>query len=625
MMGMWSPGLAILVLVVVMAGPGGSIRPAHGQDWLREWFRPAKAAAPTGPAGAQPVYAVGDRWLLAGGTYELVRADRDRYVFASGRHEIHLGKDLTPVAVVRDGTVAWELYPPPGVAWPLETGKWAIASAVLRNRDNPGGLQVRVAWEVKAAESVRVPAGTYEAVPVSYAIEVDPGLRAPGRVTVRGRTAWTMVTWYAPALKQVIKVTLPGEDLLDLQVVAVQGGGTAAGVPAPPRTPAPAPKEPTRPAAPLTVEIRHPDDRAVVTGETSVVAALVTSGKGVAEVSVSLNGTEVWRRPERGPEPSVAVSTPVTLRQGTNVIVVRAAEADGATRQEMRIVTLERAPPPATPAPLVSGPAPPQDRWAVVIGIGTYERPEIPGLRFAVADAEAVHDVLVNRAGFRKEQVLLLTDRTERKPTLRNLKWALGTFLARSAKKGDLVLIYYAGHGAPEIDPRGLEADGFAKYLVPWDADPNDLYSTGLPMDEFQTIFDRIEAERVVVFLDACYSGAAGGRTFASRRTRATRIDDLFLERLTRSRGRVIVTASRAAEVSLELPELGHGVFTHFLLQGLRGVADLDRDGIINLQELYQYLEQKVSQRSRAEGGNQHPVLRGEVEGLFPLVKIGSR
>ena len=104
--------------------------------------------------------------------------------------------------------------------------------------------------------------------------------------------------------------------------------------------------------------------------------------------------------------------------------------------------------------------------------------------------------------------MLLLTDRAERKPTLRNIKYALGTFLARSAGKDDTVIVYFAGHGAPEIDPRGVEKDGLAKYLIPSDADPDDLFSTALPMDDLQTIFDRIEAERVVAFLDACYSGA---------------------------------------------------------------------------------------------------------------------
>jgi uncharacterized caspase-like protein len=152
-----------------------------------------------------------------------------------------------------------------------------------------------------------------------------------------------------------------------------------------------------------------------------------------------------------------------------------------------------------------------------------------------------------------------------------------------------------------------------------------DLYSTALPMDELQTIFGRIEAERVVAFLDTCYSGAAGGRTFQSRKTRAAGIDDLFLERLTRSKGRAIITASRPSEVSIELPELGHGIFTYYLVNGLKGAGDLNRDGIVSLQELYEYVEAQVTAKSRAVGGSQHPVMKGELEGALPLVKVPGR
>jgi uncharacterized caspase-like protein len=257
--------------------------------------------------------------------------------------------------------------------------------------------------------------------------------------------------------------------------------------------------------------------------------------------------------------------------------------------------------------------------------VGTHDSGDIPKLRYAVPDAESIYQVLIGPGGFKKEHILLMTDKTERKPTFRNIRWALGTFLSRSARKDDTVVIFFAGHGAPESDPRGLERDGLAKYLIPSDADPEDLYSTAFPMDELQTIFGRIEAERVVAFLDTCYSGAAGGRTFLAKRTRSSQVDDLFLERLTRSKGRAIITASRPAEVSMELPELGHGVFTYYLLAGLNGAADLNGDGIVTLQELYEYVEQQVTQKSRSVGGNQHPVMKGELEGVLPLVKVKGR
>jgi len=137
-----------------------------------------------------------------------------------------------------------------------------------------------------------------------------------------------------------------------------------------------------------------------------------------------------------------------------------------------------------------------------------------------------------------------------------------------------------------------------------------------------QDIFGRIEAERVVTFLDASYSGAAGGRTFASKKTRSGSVDDLFLERLARSKGRAIIASSRPSEVSIAGADLRHGFFTYYLLEGLKGAADLNRDGIVSLQELYEYVEQQVLHKSRAVGGNQHPVMKGELEGVVPLNRV---
>jgi len=74
--------------------------------------------------------------------------------------------------------------------------------------------------------------------------------------------------------------------------------------------------------------------------------------------------------------------------------------------------------------------------------------------------------------------------------------------------------------------------------------------------------------------------------------------------------------------VSIELSALGHGLFTYYLVQGLRGAADANNDGIVSLQELYAYLEREVGQRSRAVGGNQHPMMKGEVEGSLPLIRV---
>jgi uncharacterized caspase-like protein len=265
------------------------------------------------------------------------------------------------------------------------------------------------------------------------------------------------------------------------------------------------------------------------------------------------------------------------------------------------------------------------DRWAVVIGVGEYEDKQIPRLRYAVRDAEAIYEFLTTQGGYPKDHVLLLTDATEVKPTLLAIKRALGDFLTRRAGRDDMVLIYFAGHGAPEVDAAGVEADGVSKYLIPRDGDADSLYTTAFPMEEIQRIFLRIPSERVVMLLDTCYSGTAGGRTFARQRMRSTGLSDQFLERLTRSRGHVIMTASGPNEVALENSTLGHGLFTYYVLEGLKGKADRDGDGLVSVSELYEYVQNQVDRKAQEVGGRQRPVMKGEIEGALPLSKVADR
>ena len=93
-------------------------------------------------------------------------------------------------------------------------------------------------------------------------------------------------------------------------------------------------------------------------------------------------------------------------------------------------------------------------------------------------------------------------------------------------------------------------------------------------------------------------------------------MSDRFLERLAGGKGKVIITASSANEVSVENDDLGHGVFTYYLLQGMRGPADADADGLITVDEAYRYVSEKVPV---ATGQEQHPVKKGRVEGQLVM------
>ncbi len=235
-------------------------------------------------------------------------------------------------------------------------------------------------------------------------------------------------------------------------------------------------------------------------------------------------------------------------------------------------------------------------RFGVVIGIENY-RDERLNLRCARADAQAMRDLMIDpECGlFLEDNVTLLLDESATKQTV----WNALASLRRKAGKDDTIWLYYAGHAAPE-------GDEF--YWVPHDGNVDDLYATGLARHQIARVLGDIPSERVVTFLDCCHAAATAAQSHPAR-------DSLPAEEVIKAyqgRGRVILAASDGKEKSVELPEHGHGAFTHFLIQGLRGKADTDRTGVVHLDGLWGYLQGKVSEASRAVGTPQTPILGGE-------------
>jgi hypothetical protein len=306
-----------------------------------------------------------------------------------------------------------------------------------------------------------------------------------------------------------------------------------------------------------------------------------------ASGDIGLSGT---KRPGR-----VEFAERIPLRRGRNEIRIRATDTDGLTAERVLIVHYRESR---------------KNVWAVVIGIDKYQNTR--HLKYAVNDAQAFYDHLIHNNRIPEENVTLMINEKARLTRLRSV---LGTHLKKKAGKEDMVIIFFAGHGACEKDVTSPDKDGLAKYILPYDANPRDLYATALPMSEVSRIFNRIGSERLIFIADACYSGASGGRTITLTGVR-TNISEGFLDRIVSGKGRVILTASGPNEVSGEDDKLKHGVFTYFLLEGLRGKADTDRDGIITVDEAYRYVSREVP---RATGQEQHPVKKGIVEGQLIL------
>ena len=239
-------------------------------------------------------------------------------------------------------------------------------------------------------------------------------------------------------------------------------------------------------------------------------------------------------------------------------------------------------------------------RWAVVVGTSEYLNRGVAPLKYADKDAEAFARFLQTPegGGFQPDHMRILLNKDA---TLGRLQEALIDFLQQAIDK-DLVIIYFAGHGLPDpARPQLL-------YLLTYDADPSRLGTTAFPMWQIKDVLERyISAKRIVVFSDACHSGGISV-DFATRGMDATKSNliNQYLADLSRTKeGIVIFTASAAGEVSQEIPELGHGIFTYYLLQGMKGEADFNNDYSVTINELMQYVEDQVKRKTK---GAQNPM-----------------
>jgi tetratricopeptide (TPR) repeat protein len=227
--------------------------------------------------------------------------------------------------------------------------------------------------------------------------------------------------------------------------------------------------------------------------------------------------------------------------------------------------------------------------YALVVGIGKYDKLPASGqLQFPERDAESIYSVLISPEGgnFRAENVRRLIGP---RASLVNLRREIEEWLPSVTKEDDRVLIYFAGHG--------FVHNGNA-YLAPYDMDPQNIAGTGYPMDALaQAIGRKIKGKWKVLLTDSCHSGSIMPPADAA--TVNASLKDL-------DRSLFSLTASRDREQSFESPEWGggHGIFTYYVVKGLEGAADENRDGIVNADELAEYVHTEVR---RATGGRQNP------------------
>ena len=249
-----------------------------------------------------------------------------------------------------------------------------------------------------------------------------------------------------------------------------------------------------------------------------------------------------------------------------------------------------------------------ENSWALVIGIDKYQN--IPGLDYAVRDAQSIQNVMINSLDFSKDNITILKNEEATKSRI------IQEFsnITKKAEVNDRVLIFFAGHGETEDLPGGGEIG----YLLPVDGDRSDLYVSAIEMNELQTLSLRSKAKHILYLVDACYGGIStvGARGLSSQMT------PNYLEKITKYKSRQVISAGGRDEQVIEKSEWGHSAFTKNLLSGLREWnADSDDDGFITADELGTYLRRQVPIDSE---NLQTPVKRrlGNDEGEFVFYKV---
>ena len=225
--------------------------------------------------------------------------------------------------------------------------------------------------------------------------------------------------------------------------------------------------------------------------------------------------------------------------------------------------------------------------WAVVIGVSSYSH--MPALKYTDDDAYRMFAFLKSPEGgaLKDDQIKILIDEAATKD---NIKSTMQQVYAK-AGPNDLIMLYFSGHGLKgSFLP--IDFDGF---------------NNKLHHDEINEILERSPAKYKLCIADACHSGSL----FAMRGTVENALSKYYTTLAQAEPGTALIMSSKSDETSLESSGLRQGVFSHFLIRGLKGEADQNKNEVVSIQELYTYIFENVRSYT---GMRQSPVIKGDFD-----------
>ncbi len=234
--------------------------------------------------------------------------------------------------------------------------------------------------------------------------------------------------------------------------------------------------------------------------------------------------------------------------------------------------------------------------WVLLLGVNQYQDGSLPPLRYAALDCQGLGEALSEATqAFPQKEFMIHHDLVPETPRLAAIQ-ASWQRLVREAKPKDTALIYFSGHGI--VDPASHQT-----VLCVTDTQKQNAIQTGLDLKAMLQTLGECDARSQIVWLDACHSGninlsgakSSGAKNHSADPALLNPTLELLRQRAAKSRGFYALLSCAQGQQSWEFPDLGHGVFSYYLMRGLRGEA-AGVNGVIDADGLYRYVYHQTLQ-----------------------------
>jgi len=233
---------------------------------------------------------------------------------------------------------------------------------------------------------------------------------------------------------------------------------------------------------------------------------------------------------------------------------------------------------------------------AIIFGIENYRN--VSNVNFAFRDATIMKEYFSNTIGIPKEQIYFRANDEVTLGEFRKIFSKNGWLDKRVIENKTDIYFYYAGHGAPAIKEEKA-------FLIPFDGDPNYPVQTGYSLEAVFENLSKLNANSVTVFLDACFTGAnrENEMLLAGARPVSIQLKNNYVNNVT------VFSATSNNEISSSYPKNKHGLFSYFLMKGMQGKADTNKDNKLTINELFDYTKKNVSRIAGTLDREQTPQL----------------